>query len=384
MATNTKPPADVLLYAAPNGNADMLWFSRFHAGDPILAFSAGGLRHAAVSLLEVTRARKESTLDVVLDLNELLREARAKDPKAGLGEVVLVLARQHGIQAFSVPPEFPASLYKRITGLGLHLEIGGTPFFEARARKTPAELDCIRAANAAAAKGFEAIERALAAATVAGDGSLILQGAPLTSERARLLVEEATLRAGALNVTGLIVACGDQAVDCHASGNGPLFANQLIVADIFPRMSATGFFGDMTRTYLKGKASPGQRRLVETVRAAQQHALSLIRAGIPGKTIHEATQEFFASKGYKSGYNEKTGYQEGFFHGLGHGLGLDVHEEPSLGMRGEIPLEAGAVVTVEPGLYYIGLGGCRVEDNVVVTETGCELLSSHPYDWEIA
>jgi Xaa-Pro aminopeptidase len=158
----------------------------------------------------------------------------------------------------------------------------------------------------------------------------------------------------------------------------------LLVVDIFPRVSASGYFGDMTRTYLKGVATPEQRRLVKTVREAQQLAFSLIKPGARGRDVHKAVLDFFGNKGYKTGLNEKNGYQEGFFHGLGHGVGLDVHEEPSLSTRGEKPLEPGMVVTVEPGLYYIGQGACRIEDVVVVTETGCAPLSRHPYRWEFA
>jgi Xaa-Pro aminopeptidase len=383
MAFQNDLPADVLLYAAPNTNADVLWFSRFHAGDPILAFSVRGKRLAAVPLLEVTRAKKESRLDEVLDLQDLLAEARADNPGAGAADVAALLARKHGVAAFSVPPDFPASLYKRITELGVRIEIGKAPFFPQRVIKEPEEMDGLRAGNRASAAGFRAVEKILAAATAEADGALVFEGAPLTSERLHTAIEEACLRAGALNVTGLIAAGGDQAVDCHARGTGPLFAGQLLVVDIFPRVTASGYFGDMTRTYLKGTATPAQRRLVETVRAAQQLALGLVKPGVAGKTVHEAVQAFFAKAGYATGFNAATGYQEGFFHGLGHGLGLDVHEEPSLSLRGEKPLEPGMVVTVEPGLYYIGLGGVRIEDNVVVTADGCELLSDHPYDWQI-
>jgi Xaa-Pro aminopeptidase len=384
MSSSNKRPADVLLYAAPNTNADVLWFSRFHAGDPILAFTAKKKKIAAVSLLEVTRAKKESSLDEVLNMQDWLDKARKDNPKAGAADVAVLLAAHYGISAFSVPPDFPVSLYKRITESGVKLEIANAPFFPRRVVKEPSELDCLRAANRAAAAGFKAVENVLAAAEVRkSNHALYLDGKPLTSERLRTAIEEATLRAGALNVTGLIAAGGDQAVDCHCSGSGPLFANQLIVTDIFPRVSATGYFGDMTRTYLTGTATPEQARLVKTVRAAQKLALTLIRPGVTGKSVHEAVQAFFVKEGYKTGLNQENGYQEGFFHGLGHGLGLDVHEDPSLSLRGDRILEPGMVVTVEPGLYYIGLGGCRIEDNVVVTKDGCELLSKHPYRWEI-
>jgi Xaa-Pro aminopeptidase len=298
--------------------------------------------------------------------------------------VVVLLAQRYDIAAFSVPPDFPASLYKRLTELGIRIVIGKVPFFPQRVIKAPDELDGIRAGNRAASAGFKAVESILARAAIREGGALYFENEPLTSERLHAAIEEACLRAGALNVAGLIAAGGDQAVDCHASGTGTLYAGQLIVVDIFPRVTASGYFGDMTRTYLKGTATPEQRRLVQTVRAAQELALTLIKPGVAGKTVHEAVQAFLLNEGYVTAPNPANGYQEGFFHGLGHGLGLDIHEDPSLSLRGDVLLAPGMVVTVEPGLYYLGLGGVRIEDNVVVTSDGNELLSDHPYAWEIA
>ncbi|MDR2430050.1 MAG: Xaa-Pro peptidase family protein [Puniceicoccales bacterium] len=381
MATLTSP--NVLLYAAPNTNADMRWFSRFHASDPLLALSAKGKKIGVVSLLEVTRARKESVFDEVLNLQDLLAGVRASNANAGIAEVVLALAARHGVNAFAVPSDFPASLYQRITALGLRLDIGEAPFFRRRVVKSAGEIAAIRAANRASSAGFKAVEKILAGSEIRR-GNVWHGGRALTSERLKTAVEQACLSAGALNVAGLIVAAADQAVDCHCSGSGVIPANALIVVDVFPRSSATGYFGDMTRTYLKGRATAEQRRLVGTVRAAQQAALAAIKPGRSGAAVYKVVKDFFEAAGYATAVNAANGYQEGFFHGLGHGLGLDVHEEPSLGARGVAPLRAGMVVTVEPGLYYLGLGGCRIEDVVVVTATGCELLSRHPYRWEFA
>ncbi|MDR2982792.1 MAG: Xaa-Pro peptidase family protein [Puniceicoccales bacterium] len=376
-----KKSRNVLLYAAPNSNADMLWFSRFHAGDPFLAFSSKGKKIGIVSLLEVTRAQKESDFDEVLNLQNILTTLRERQPDAGVAEVVAWAARKYKISSFSVPADFPASLYKQVNALGIHLDIGTVPFFPERVIKTKQEQEWIRAGNKASAAGFKAVEKILAESTIR-KGFVWHEGKVLTSEKLHLAIERACLDNGALNVTGLIAAAGDQAVDCHCHGNGPIRANELIVVDIYPRVSATGYFGDMTRTYLKGKASPAQRKLVETVRAAQKVAFAAIKAGVLGADVHKKVASFFIEKGYNPGVDR--GYQVGFFHGLGHGLGLDVHEDPSLGLRGTKPLKPGMVVTVEPGLYYLGIGGCRIEDVVLVTKNGCEPLSKHPYRWEFA
>ncbi|MDR2512466.1 MAG: Xaa-Pro peptidase family protein [Puniceicoccales bacterium] len=374
---------NILLYAAPSINADMLWFSRFHASDPFLAFSANGRRIAAMSLLEVTRARKESILDEVLNLQELGEALVRQGAKSNLADIIAALAVRYKVRTFRVPPDFPVSLYQQITALGLHLEIGDAPFFPQRILKGPGEQANIRAGNRAASAGFSAVEQILAASEIR-QGFVWHGGKVLTSELLRAAIDQTCLAHGALNVSGLIAAAGDQAVDCHCSGSGPIPANALIVVDIFPRMSASGYYGDMTRTYLKGRASAAQRRIVKTVREAQRLALSLIKPGVVGASIHKAVAAYFEAQGYATGLNPANGYHEGFFHGLGHGLGLDVHEERSLSPRGTKVLRAGMVTTVEPGLYYLGLGGCRIEDVALVTETGHQLLSKHPYRWEIA
>ena len=122
------------------------------------------------------------------------------------------------------------------------------------------------------------------------------------------------------------------------------------------------------------------RALYEAVLEAHENALGQVCAGAEGRAIHEGVQAFFAAQGYETG--EKDGYMQGYFHGTGHGLGLEIHEAPSLSQRGG-ELQAGQVVTVEPGLYYRGLGGVRIEDTVVVRDEGIENLTTFPKDLDI-
>jgi len=193
-------------------------------------------------------------------------------------------------------------------------------------------------------------------------------------------IETACLEAGAVSLS-TIAAGGDQACDPHDRGSGPLRANELIVVDVFPRVTASGFFGDMTRTFLRGRASEAQRALVAAVRAAQLAALKVIRAGIPASTVHAAVTDTFDRLGYETRHSAKGSV--GFFHGTGHGLGLDIHEPPRMNATTQLPLKRGTVVSVEPGLYYPGLGGCRIEDIVQVAAEGPVMLSKSPYAWEL-
>ena len=114
------------------------------------------------------------------------------------------------------------------------------------------------------------------------------------------------------------------------------------------------------------------------MKEGQELALRKIKAGIDGMEIHKAIQDFFAKRGYPT--EVRKGQHVGFFHGTGHGLGLEIHEYPRLQ---KVRLKAGTSVTVEPGLYYPGLGGVRIEDDVIVTKSGCKILSKFPKKLEL-
>jgi Xaa-Pro aminopeptidase len=202
-------------------------------------------------------------------------------------------------------------------------------------------------------------------------------GKPLTSELLRAEIDTAILRAGGLPAN-TIVAGGDQACDPHERGSGPLFADSLIILDIFPRDAASGYFGDLTRTVVRGGASEKQRDLWETVRAGQALGLKKMKPGVDGLKLHNEIKKFFADHGYPT--EVRKGRQVGFFHGTGHGLGLEIHEYPRFQ---KTVFKKGQVLTVEPGLYYPGLGGVRLEDVVALTHNGIRFLSSFPKYLEI-
>src|SRR2546421_3991865 len=198
---------------------------------------------------------------------------------------------------------------------------------------------------------------------------LSCSGRTLTSEILRAEIDSAILRAGGLPAN-TIVAGGDQACNPHERGFGPLKANSLIILDIFPRDAKTGYFGDMTRTVVRGRASEEQRRLWETVRAGQELAWKKMKPGVDGLKLHNEVKQFFTDRGFPT--EVRNGRQVGFFHGTGHGLGLEIHEFPRFQ---KTVFKPGQVITVEPGLYYPGLGGVRIEDVAVVTRTANRLLS---------
>jgi Xaa-Pro aminopeptidase len=214
--------------------------------------------------------------------------------------------------------------------------------------------------------------QALKSSKIGRDGKLIYHGAPLTSEKVRAVIDTAILQVGGL--TGhTIVAGGRQACDPHDSGHGPLRANEPIILDVFPRSQKTGYFGDITRTVVRGRASEAVRRLYDTVARAQEIAFACLLPAAKGVEVHAAVQAFFDNEGYKT--VKKRGRMQGFFHGTGHGVGMEIHEAPRLGVASSDVLAAGQVLTIEPGLYYPGLGGVRLEDVAVLTAQGARNLT---------
>ncbi len=369
-----------LLYAASAHHADPLFFGRVSVPDPFIAFGTGSRKVAVVNALEFARVKRQSDFDDVLALEDWTQRARerAGGQAVGTADIIALLAEEYGVQEFTVPEDFPAGLAARLSARGVRFRVSEGPLFPERMLKTAREAKCIAEGNACSAAGIAAAEKLLRKARIRG-GFLYLGGAKLTSERLKFEIEVACLAAGGVSID-TIAAGGDQACDPHERGSGPLRANQLIIVDVFPRISRTGYHGDMTRTFLRGRATDAQRAIVEAVRAAQLAALAKLRAGTNGRDVHQACVDVFAERGFRTERRAKGSV--GFFHGTGHGLGLDIHEAPRVSTV-DHPLQAGTVVTVEPGLYYPGVGACRIEDVAQVRAGAPKLLSSAPYDWEL-
>ena len=157
-------------------------------------------------------------------------------------------------------------------------------------------------------------------------------------------------------------------------------AHQTIILDIFPRDTKTGYWGDITRTVVRGRASEKVKDIYATIAKAQDIAFEKLRPGINGREVHDAICTLFKQRGFKTG--RKNGRMQGFFHGTGHGLGLDIHESPRVSAV-DATMKAGFVVTVEPGLYYPGVGGVRLEDVAVIGARGTKNLTRFPKFLEV-
>ncbi len=387
----TKKPSSsrpsVLLFADTDHSADALYFGNVSIPDPFIAFSKGNRRYAILGRLEFNRVRTNSSFNEVLPYEDWAERARTQLKTEGVtrptapeltAAMIESVAKAFDITAFRLPFNFPAGLAHAMTQRKITFEVVDGLLFPKREIKTEEEAAAVREGNAAAEAGFKVVAHTLRKAEIRR-GKLYFENRILTAERLRERIAIACLSQRA-DAGQVIVAGGDQACDPHHRGSGPLRPHELIIVDIFPRVQRTGYHGDMTRTFLKGRASDAQHALVQTVLDAHQQVLPKHRAGASAKSLYMEVRKHFQESGYPT--ETKDGVSVGFFHGLGHGLGLEVHEPPRVSPAGG-RLRAGQVVTVEPGLYYPGLGGCRIEDVIHVTKGEPTMLSSFPYRWEI-
>ncbi len=373
----------LLLYGDTERNSDLFYATRFHAPDPFFFVCTQHTRRVLISDLEYDRARTQADVDEVLSQRQYNERAAATlgelDPQQRRFAGIAVMLQELELHAVRVAEDFPVGAADFLRSNGFDLRVVPVPALPQRARKSPAEVESIQAALKASEAALDVAVNAIRAASVDADGQLVLDGEVLTSQRVRFLIHRALLELE-YNAQHTIVACGEQGCDPHQQGHGPLRERLPIIIDIFPRSATSGYFGDITRTVVKGQATDGLQRQYDAVLDAQLEALASVRAGADGRQIHEAVTGLFARRGFETG--EKEGRFQGFFHGTGHGLGLDIHEEPSISTREEI-LETGHVVTVEPGLYYLDQGGVRIEDVVLVQDDGCTNLTTYPKFLEV-
>lgn len=374
---------DGYLVQADGEDPNQRYLTDFFAPDPFNTLYTDGAVHILVWPHWYDQARTESRADSVTNnasygFVELMEEHGMNE--ARMRALVEFLA-DHDIKSVLVPTDFPASVLDRLRAEGfsvepeqVHPSYGGA-ITDIRATKTDTEVEYLQAAQKAAEAAMATCETHLNKATV-DDGILYTDGAVLTVERLKRELEVELLRQGC-DVHEMILACGEDAAEVHNVGRGPLRANESIVVDIFPQVRETGYFGDMTRTFVKGSPSADIREFYDLSMEAQQAAFSVIEAGVACGDVYHAVCDVFEDSGYPT-HRSHDSPKRGFtVPATGHGVGLSVHEPPVLTPNDE-KLEAGHVVTVEPGLYDPAIGAVRIEDLVVVTEDGFKNLNEYP------
>ena len=368
-----------LIIAASERDSNLYYATRFLAPDPFVFTEIRGRKILLMNELELDRARKEATVDEVIPTEKIVRKLKDRGTKSiTTTEIIHFLLKERGIKKLLVPADFPIEHADPLRAKNYHIRYKQDPFYEKRMIKTKPEVEAITETLRYTEHAIGEAVKVLKESKIKGR-HLTYKGKRLTSEMIKEVINVSLMRSGCI-AAHTIISCGKQCVDPHDQGSGPLLAHESIVMDVFPHSSKSRYYADITRTFVRGKASEKLKKMYRAVLAGQEIAFKRIRDGADGAKIHDAIACLFEQTGFKTG--EIGGHMQGFFHGTGHGLGLDIHEPPRIS-RGRDILRAGEVVTVEPGLYYLDAGGVRIEDDVLVTKTGFTNLTKFPKILEI-
>jgi Xaa-Pro aminopeptidase len=374
----------VLIYGDSFRSADMRHAVPLGVPDPFLYAEENGSRHVFTNSMEAARLRELGLFDVHVHeefgADELMesgidrRELTAQLALRGIGSL--------GLKRATVPENFPVWLADRLRADGVELDVDQDLFDDRRRAKTGAQLEGMRRAQKAAEAAMDVCRELLRRSEISGD-QLLLDGEQLTVERVKADMNIA-FAAHDTTADEYIVAPGAQGAVGHDMGSGPIPPHTPLIVDIFPRDNGSAVYTDMTRTFVVGDVADDIREWHRLVKETLDRSTAEIRAGVDGRHPFDVVCDIFEAAGEPTVRTKTPGetLSDGFFHGLGHGVGLEVHEQPGMGLISKKPLVAGDVVTVEPGLYRSGYGGVRLEDIVLVTEDGAEVITDYPYDLE--
>ncbi|MFY9339315.1 MAG: Xaa-Pro peptidase family protein [Methanosarcina flavescens] len=364
---------DAYLMTGNFHNSDIYYVTHFLASDDFTYLQTeSGEEILFISDMEKGRAEIESRVSVIKTLQDLgYREKmkEKKDSSIAYAACISELLAGEGIKKVAVPYDFPIFYANSLAEAGFTIVPIKSLFRKMRSLKKPEEVEAIKYTQMAGEKAMEAAIVLIAGAEER-EGLLYHQGEVLTGVKVLSVIDHTLLDYGC-EAEETIVSCGKDTANPHGNTDGPLKANAPIILDIFPRSKKKRYFADMTRTVLYGEASEELKKMYETVLAAQKKAFGMVKPGVKAADVHNAICDLFEEHGYDT---YRSGSKAGFIHSTGHGVGLDIHELPSVG-ENEALLEAGNVITIEPGLYYPEIGGIRLEDMVLVTENGCQNLT---------
>ena len=354
--------------------------------DAFLYAEVGGKRSVVISSLEASRVEELGTdLQVLtyeeVGVDELLK--RGLDVYELAREMHLAACRALGLESAVTPGGFPFGHAEYLHSQGIDLTADQRFFDERRRVKNEFELAGIRRACRAVEAGVAVGAEMLRSAS-RSNGVLTLGGEPLTCERIKLEVERAFGEHGAA-AEEFIVSHGAQTAVGHEGGHGQIASDDVVLFDLFPRDRESACFSDFTRTFSVGPPSDELAEYHRLSREALDLAVGAVKPGVRGSDIHRQVCDFFHEHGHKTQLHKEEGevLVDGYFHATGHGVGLEVHERPGVGRVEGEPFVEGDVIALEPGLYRHGYGGVRLEDLVLVTADGAEVLTSYPYDFEL-
>jgi Xaa-Pro aminopeptidase len=371
----------VLLYGDTLRHPNVLWRTGFEAPDPVIYLEAGERRILLVGGMEVGRAQKETKGIEVRQFDlpawrERLREGTEYEAHA---VTIAEVLKEFDLDRVTVEPDFPVALAMALDEQDVVVGVNDDLYRAERRRKTPEEQEKVAQTQAAAVASMRAA-RAVLHDSEARDGKVWYRDQPLTSDLLIGVIEAELLRHHCVTES-TIVAAGPGAADPHTSNTGHLDANTGIIIDIYPTNKRTRYFGDITRTYVVGEPSAAWLAEYEAVKAAQQAALSMLRAGVSTREVHHAVCQTLYDAGFSTTVEGMNRAGVAIMnHGTGHGVGLMIHEPPRINdFEGQ--LQEGDVVTIEPGLYSAVDGSLRLENTVVITTDGYRELTDIDVDW---
>lgn len=369
-----------LIVDSSENNSDLLYKTSFFVPDAVIYIEHKGKKTLVLNDLEYERGIKEANVDEVISFREyadnLPESKKKKDAYINVLEMIL---KERKIGIVTVQRDYPLYFADELRKRGIKVTPTREQFlFPERKNKSPKEIKKIKDSLNKTSKAMKEAIELIRASEIKGE-YLYVDNKVLTSERVKEEINGYLARNG-FTSSHTIVSSGVHSTMPHHTGAGPLIAHSPIIIDIFPRSQESGYYGDMTRTVVKGEPSEDQLKMYKTVLEGQKLGISLIKAGVKAREVHSSIMELFEEKGFRT--STISGRPQGFIHSTGHGLGLDIHEPPRIGDN-DVILEEGNVVTVEPGLYYEGIGGIRIEDVVVVTGDGCKNLTRFRKEFRI-
>jgi Xaa-Pro aminopeptidase len=376
---------DVLIIGDTERLVDLRHVVPVQITDPFVYAEIGGRQLIGISNFEIDRIREAGVTAEFRPMEHLKPEEVARqtsDIYAFRNEMYLRAVRDFGIEGAVIPRCFPAGVADHLRANGIELEVDQRLFDDRRRVKNDRELAGIRRAQRAAEAGMAAARELLRRAAPS-NGGYSVDGEELTCELVKRDVERA-FAAHNCTADDFIVSHGAQTAVGHDMGHGAIATDDIVLLDLFPRDRESSCFADMTRTFVVGSAPDELREYHRLAREALDLAVAAIRPGVEGRELHRKVSDFFAGHGYPTNLTKPEGsvLEDGFYHATGHGVGLAVHEQPAIGRIGE-PFVPGDVLAIEPGLYRNGFGGVRLEDLVLVTEAGCEVITDFPYDLDV-
>ena len=374
----------------PQLNSALYHRIRFLVGDPAayvqLPTADGGVKSILILRdIEMERARRFARADeVACPADFTPPQGLSGDRETATAQAAAECLRRAGVARHRGRPHAAADLRQPGARGGHRRRVRQEPRRGQPPPKRRPRIEHVRQAQQATEQIIERTCRLIARAEARGDGVLLHEGRPLTSERVRAMVNHWFIDLGYVNLPS-IIAGGPIAADCHELGHGELRTGEPVIVNIFPRSGTSLYYGDCTRSVVHGGVPDEVARMHAAVCDAKRCGMAAARAGVTGEDVHRATIAAIVSHGYKTGLppaDAPPGYCA-MTHGTGHGVGLECHEPPLLDFNGPELLE-GELVTIEPGLYRQGVGGVRVEDIVLIKSDGCESLNKLPegLDWK--